>query len=87
MAIIQVMLSISSIRHREKIATLLIFFFFYDKVSVWKLPISVEGVRKDLSPRSGCGQKYKFGGCYSGQLQAEARCIVQHPVFEEIGEG
>ena len=57
MAIIKVMLSISSIRHREKIATLLIFFFFNDKVSVWKLPISVEGVRKDLSPRSGCGQK------------------------------
>ena len=21
------------------------------------------------------------------QLQAEARCIVHHPVFEEIGEG
>ena len=24
---------------------------------------------------------------YSGQLQAEARCIVQHPGFEETGEG
>ena len=49
------MLSISSIRHREKIATVPI--FFYDKVSVWKLPINVEGGRKHLLPRSGCGQK------------------------------
>ena len=29
----------------------------FDKVSVWKLPINVEGVRQHLSPRSGCGQK------------------------------
>ena len=29
----------------------------------------------------------KFGGCYCGQLQAEAKYIVQHPGFEETGEG
>ena len=54
---------------------------------MWKLPINVEGGRKHLLPRSGCGQKLKLGRYYSGQLQAEARCIVQHPGFEETGEG
>ena len=41
---------------------------------MWKLPINVKGGRKHLLPRSGCGQKEKFGGCYSGQFQAEVRC-------------
>ena len=78
-SIIQVVLSISSIQHREKMATLLIFYY---KVSVWRLLINVEGERKRLLQRSRCGQRQKFGGCYIGT----ARCIVHHPGFEETGE-
>ena len=63
----------------KKMATLLIFYY---EVSVWKLLINVEGERKRLLPRSRCGQRQRFGGCYSGT----ARCIVHHPGFEETGE-
>ena len=54
-AIIQVVLSISSIQHRKK-KNCYFTDFFYFKVSVWKLQIDVEGGRKHLLPRSGCGQ-------------------------------
>ena len=29
---------------------------------------NVEGERKHLLPRSKCGQKKKFGGCYNGTV-------------------
>ena len=45
------------------------------------------GRKKTSFTKKWMWSKIKFGGCYRGQLQAEARCIVQHPGFEETGEG
>ena len=54
---------------------------------MWRLPINVEGEIKHLLPRSGCGQKLKLEDVTVEQLQAEARCVVQHPGLGETGEG
>ena len=82
--IVQVFLSISSIQHREKkIATLLIFL----SQGVSEETANVEGERKHLLPRSKCGQKKNSEDVTMEQLQVEARCIDQHPGFEETGEG
>ena len=51
------------------------FFFFYYKVSVWKLPIKVE--RENIFCREVDGVKNKnLEDVTVEQLQAEARCIV-----------
>ena len=55
----------------------LLFFFFYYKVSVWKLPIKVE--RENIFCREVDGVKNKKKNLEDvtvEQLQAEARCIV-----------
>ena len=62
---------------------------------MWRLPINVEGERKHLLPKSRKWSKIKIikiknknlEDVTAEQLQAEARCIVQHPALEETGEG
>ena len=83
--IIQVVLSISSIQHCKKIATLLIFFNY--TASVWKLSISVEGGRKHLFQEVDVVKNKNLEDVTVEQLQVEARCIVQQSGFEETGEG
>ena len=76
----------------------LLYWFFYYKVSVWKLPINVKGERKHplIFPLHGsrcCKKKiYIYISMYIEdgtveQLQPEARCIVQHSGFKETSEG
>ena len=72
--IIQVVLFISSTQHRERKCYFTVFFFYY-KVSVWKLPIKVE--RENIFCREVDGVKNKnLEDVTVEQLQAEARCIV-----------
>ena len=52
---------------------------------MWKLPINAKGERKHLLPKIRCVKNLE--DVTVEQLQAEARCIVQHPGFEETGEG
>ena len=73
--IIQVVLFISSTQHRERKCYFTVFFFFYYKVSVWKLPIKVE--RENIFCREVDGVKNNnLEDVTVEQLQAEARCIV-----------
>ena len=67
-------------------ATLLIFFFFYYKVSVWKLQISVREEENIFYEKVYVVKNKNLEDVAVEQLQAEARCIVQHPGFEETGE-
>ena len=67
----------------KKIATLLIFLLQGVR---WKLPINVEEGTKHLLPRDVVKNK-NLQDVTVEQLQAEARCIVQHPGFEETGGG
>ena len=55
---------------------LLLYRFFYYKVSVWKLPNNVEGESKHLLQGSRCGQNKNLEDVTVEQLRAEARCIV-----------
>ena len=59
-----------------EIATVLIFFWY--NMSVWKLPINVEGGRKTSALNRKMLWKIKFGGCCSGTAAGRSRCIVQH---------
>ena len=78
------MFSISSIQHREKIATLLIFYY---KVSAWMLPINVERERNIFCQEVDVVKNKNLKEVTVEQLQAEARCIIQHPGLGETGEG
>ena len=49
----------------------------------WRLPINVEGERKEVD----VVKNENSEDVTAEQLQAEARCIVQHPALGETGEG
>ena len=81
----QVVFSISSIQHPKKIATLPTFFITRcqcgDCQSMWKEKENIFCQEVDVVKNK------KLEDVTPEQLQAEARCIVQHPALVETGEG
>ena len=85
-SITQVVVSIFSIRHREKNCYFTDFFITRCQCgncqTMWREEENIFCQEVDVVKN----ENFEDAG-YSGQLQAEARCIVQHPGFEETGEG
>ena len=54
---------------------------------VRRLPINVEGERNIFCQEVDVVKNKNLEDVTVEQLQAEARCIVQHPALEETGEG
>ena len=52
-----------------------------------RLPINVKGERKHLCQEVDVVKNRNLEDVTPEQLQAEARCIVQHPALGETGEG
>ena len=52
-----------------------------------RLPINVEGERNIFCHEVDVVKNKNLEDVTVEQLQAEARCIVQHPALEETGEG
>ena len=65
-------------------ATLLI--FFITRCQCKNLPISEEGEENIFCQEVDVVKNKNLLDVTLEQLQAEARCIVQHPGFEETGE-
>ena len=79
------MFSISSIQHRERNCYFTDFFITRCQCRNWQSMWREEG--NIFCQEVDVVKNKNLEEVTVEQLQAEARCIVQHPAFEETGEG